>query len=118
MKMLGLDSIRVDRSTLEIILDQSGLDYSMYGALPAREVRLVDPESEAILVDLSKEELCESPRYDSHQGFDDGRPRLRAEGAAADNAEGAVVSRVVLLRKVAPLSKAAVIISCEEIQIG
>ena len=32
-------------------------------ALPAREVRLVD---------LSKEELCESPRYDSHQGFDDG----------------------------------------------
>jgi hypothetical protein len=41
-------------------------------ALPAREVRLVDPESEAILVDVSKEELHESPRYDSHQGFDDG----------------------------------------------
>ncbi len=39
MKMLGLDSIRVDRSTLEMILDQSGLDYSRYGALPAREVR-------------------------------------------------------------------------------
>jgi beta-lactamase class A len=39
MKMLGLDSIRVDRSTLEMILDQSGLDYAMYGALPAREVR-------------------------------------------------------------------------------
>jgi beta-lactamase class A len=39
MKMLGLDSIRVDRSTLEMILDQSGLDYSKYGALPAREVR-------------------------------------------------------------------------------
>jgi len=39
MKMLGLDSIRVDRSTLEMILDQSGLDYAQYGALPARQVR-------------------------------------------------------------------------------
>jgi len=39
MKTLGADSIRVDRSTLEMILDQSGLDYSKYGALPAREVR-------------------------------------------------------------------------------
>jgi beta-lactamase class A len=39
MKMLGLDSIRVDRSTLEMILDQSGLDYAQFGALPAREVR-------------------------------------------------------------------------------
>ena len=39
MKMLGLESIRVDRSTLEMILDQSGLDYAQYGALPAREVR-------------------------------------------------------------------------------
>jgi len=39
MKKLGLDSIRVDRSTLEMILDQSGLDYAQFGALPAREVR-------------------------------------------------------------------------------
>jgi beta-lactamase class A len=39
MKTLGLESIRVDRSTLEMILDQSGLDYAQYGALPAREVR-------------------------------------------------------------------------------
>ena len=39
MKMLGLDSIRADRSTLEMILDQSGLDYAQYGALPARDVR-------------------------------------------------------------------------------
>ena len=39
MKTLGLESIRVDRTTLEMILDQSGLDYSKYGALPAREVR-------------------------------------------------------------------------------
>lgn len=39
MKMLGLDSIRVDRSTLEMILDESGLDYAQYGALPARQVR-------------------------------------------------------------------------------
>jgi hypothetical protein len=41
-------------------------------ALPARQVRLVDTESEAILVDLSKEELHSSPRYESHHGFDDG----------------------------------------------
>jgi beta-lactamase class A len=39
MKTLGLDSIRIDRSTLEMILDQSGLDFATYGALPAREVR-------------------------------------------------------------------------------
>jgi beta-lactamase class A len=39
MRTLGLDSIRVDRTTLEMILDQSGLDYSRYGSLPAREVR-------------------------------------------------------------------------------
>jgi len=39
MKELGLDSIRVDRSTQELILDQSGLDYTKYGALPVREVR-------------------------------------------------------------------------------
>ena len=39
MKTLGLDSIRVDRSTLEMILDQSGLDYAEFGNLPAREVR-------------------------------------------------------------------------------
>jgi beta-lactamase class A len=39
MKTLGLDSIRVDRSTLEMILDQSGLDYAEFGSLPAREVR-------------------------------------------------------------------------------
>jgi beta-lactamase class A len=39
MKALGLDSIRVDRSTLEMILDQSGLDYAEFGSLPAREVR-------------------------------------------------------------------------------
>ncbi len=39
MKALGLDSIRVDRTTQEMILDQSGLDYATYGARPVREVR-------------------------------------------------------------------------------
>jgi beta-lactamase class A len=39
MKTLGLDSIRVDRTTQEMILDQSGLDYARYGSLPVREVR-------------------------------------------------------------------------------
>lgn len=39
MKTLGLDSIRVDRTTQEMILDQSGLSYAKYGALPVREIR-------------------------------------------------------------------------------
>ncbi len=39
MKSLGLPSIRVDRTTQELILDQSGLDYTTYGARPVREVR-------------------------------------------------------------------------------
>ena len=39
MKAIGLDSIRVDRNAQELILDQSGLDYAKYGALPVREVR-------------------------------------------------------------------------------
>src|SRR5262245_36041580 len=51
MKALGLDSIRVDRTTLEMILDQSGLDFARYGALPAREVRklldAIDPVTAA-----------------------------------------------------------------------
>jgi len=51
MKMLRLDSIRVDRSTLEMIFDQSGLDYAQQGSLPAREVRklleAVDPKTAA-----------------------------------------------------------------------
>jgi hypothetical protein len=41
-------------------------------AIPSRAVRLVDAESEAILVDVSKDELADSPRYDGHRGFDDG----------------------------------------------
>ena len=39
MKFLGLNFIRVDRTTQELILNQSGLDYAKYGALPVREVR-------------------------------------------------------------------------------
>ena len=39
MKSLGLESIRVDRTTQQLILDQSGLDYATYGARPVREVR-------------------------------------------------------------------------------
>ena len=39
MKSLGLDSIRVDRSTLEMILDQEGLDYAAYGKLPMAQLR-------------------------------------------------------------------------------
>jgi len=39
MKSLGLNSIRVDRTTQEMILNQSGLDYAKYGALPVRQVR-------------------------------------------------------------------------------
>jgi beta-lactamase class A len=51
MKVLGLDSIRVDRSTLEMILEQSGLNYAEQGSLPAREIRklmeAVDPATAA-----------------------------------------------------------------------
>ncbi len=39
MHGLGLDSIRVDRTTLEMILDQSGLDYATYGNLPLAQLR-------------------------------------------------------------------------------
>jgi len=39
MQSLGLDKIRVDRTTLEMILDQSGVDYKKYGSRPLAEVR-------------------------------------------------------------------------------
>jgi beta-lactamase class A len=39
MKSLGLDRIRVDRTTLEMILDQEGLDYATYGNLPMAQLR-------------------------------------------------------------------------------
>lgn len=39
MQSLGLNSMRIDRSTLEMILDQSGVDYARFGSLPARELR-------------------------------------------------------------------------------
>jgi len=39
MRKLGLDRIRVDRSTLEMILDQEGLDYAAYGRLPLPQLR-------------------------------------------------------------------------------
>jgi beta-lactamase class A len=39
MKGMGLDKIRVDRSTLEMIMDQEGLDFATYGNLPFPELR-------------------------------------------------------------------------------
>ena len=39
MRSLGLDKIRVDRTTLEMILDQEGLDYATYGRLPLSQLR-------------------------------------------------------------------------------
>jgi beta-lactamase class A len=39
MVSLGLDKIRVDRTTLEMILDQEGLDYARFGTLPIAELR-------------------------------------------------------------------------------
>jgi beta-lactamase class A len=39
MRSLGLDKIRVDRTTLEMILDQEGLDYATYGTLPLSQLR-------------------------------------------------------------------------------
>src|SRR5262245_39967995 len=49
MRSLGLDKIRVDRLTLEMILDQEGLDYATYGKLPLAQLRerldAVDPQT-------------------------------------------------------------------------
>lgn len=39
MHALGLNSIRVDRTTQEMILDQSGVDYSLYGRLLLNDLR-------------------------------------------------------------------------------
>jgi beta-lactamase class A len=39
MRSLGLDKIRVDRSTLEMLLDQEGLDYATYGKVPLPQLR-------------------------------------------------------------------------------
>ena len=39
MRALGLDAIRVDRTTQEMILDQSGVDYATYGNLPLLQLR-------------------------------------------------------------------------------
>ena len=41
MQTLGLSSIHVDRSTQEMILDQSGVDFASKGSLPGRELRRV-----------------------------------------------------------------------------
>jgi beta-lactamase class A len=51
MRSLGLDKIRVDRSTLEMILDQEGLDYAAFGKLPFAQLRErlagIDPQTAA-----------------------------------------------------------------------
>jgi len=39
MRSLGLDKIRVDRSTLEMIMDQEGVDFATYGKLPLNQLR-------------------------------------------------------------------------------
>jgi len=39
MRSLGLDKIRIDRSTLEMILDQEGVDFATYGKLPIAQLR-------------------------------------------------------------------------------
>jgi beta-lactamase class A len=39
MRSLGLDKIRVDRTTLEMIMDQEGLDFATYGKLPFDQLR-------------------------------------------------------------------------------
>jgi beta-lactamase class A len=47
MHTLGLDSIRVDRTTLEMILDQEGVDYATYGKLPLAELRVREESIDA-----------------------------------------------------------------------
>jgi len=51
MAALGLDKIRVDRSTLEMIMDQEGVDYASFGKLPLPQLRermaAIDPQTAA-----------------------------------------------------------------------
>ena len=57
MKSLGLDSIRVDRTTQEMILDQSGLEFARYGRQPVREVRKMLDEVDPLTAGLANEQF-------------------------------------------------------------
>lgn len=64
---------KLDRVTYTktcVVVSTSRLFGKRY-VIPASSVERVDPDSQAIFVDLSKEEVENSPEYDDHLGFDD-----------------------------------------------
>lgn len=63
---------RVDRVGLDgrWLLVAVGRLFRRRYLVPSSSVRLVDPESEALLVDVSRSEVERSPRYEPERGFD------------------------------------------------
>ncbi len=64
---------KVDRVTYtktSVLVSTSRLFGKRY-VIPASSVERIDPDSQAIFVDLSKEEVENSPEYDDRLGFDD-----------------------------------------------
>jgi hypothetical protein len=64
---------KVDHVTYEracVVVSTSRLFAKQY-VIPASSVERVDPDGQAIFVDLSKEEVENSPEYDDHLGFDE-----------------------------------------------
>ena len=64
---------KVDRVTYAktcVVVSTSRLFGKRY-VIPASSVERIDPDSQAIFVDLSKGEVENSPQYDDRLGFDD-----------------------------------------------
>ncbi len=64
---------KIDRVTYTktcVVVSTSRLFGKRY-VIPARAVERVDAAGETVFVDLSKEEVENSPEYDDHLGFDD-----------------------------------------------
>ena len=64
---------KVDHVTYEktcVVVSTSRLFGKQY-LIPANSVERVDTEGQTIFVDLSKEEVENSPEYDDHLGFDE-----------------------------------------------
>ena len=64
---------KVDHVTYEktcVVISTSRLLGKQY-VIPAGSVEQVDLDTQAIFVDLSKEEVESSPEYDTHLGFDE-----------------------------------------------
>ncbi len=64
---------KVERVTYErtCVIVSTGRVFGKKYVIPASSVERIDTESETIVVDLSKEEVENSPEYDDAVGFDD-----------------------------------------------